>query len=219
MLGAVFSIVSFSSVISMELITAHSISSAEPVQLFRNHKDIFVQDENAAYRVKKYNMNPLLKEVMQRQAIGKFTEKGGYLRVRQLSNGEYLIDASVRIDGGGIAAAQAGYWLTKAVILGAQFFLIKKTAEKIVGSNYKETPVGNMVNAGLVMGGRKYCDIGGVGPTLVSAGLEKCPEHVQKNAQDFAMSITVTTGAAQPAFIEAASMCVHNFLLAIPWLP
>lgn len=203
----------------MELIAADAVSSPEPVQLFRNHKDIFVQDKNAAYRVEKYNMNPLLKEVMQRQAMDEFTKKNGYLRVKQLSDGKYLIDANVRGQGGGPMTAQAGYWLTKAVILGTQFFLIKKTAEKVVGSNYKETPVGNMVNAGLVMGGRKYCDIGGVGPTLVSAGLEKCPDHVQKNAQDFAMSITVTTGAAQPAFIEAASLCVHNFLLAIPWLP
>lgn len=84
----------------MELIAASSVSSAEPVKLFRNHKDLFVEDELAAYRVEKHNMSPLLKEVMQRQAMGEFTTKGGYLRVKQLNDGKYLINANVRGDGG-----------------------------------------------------------------------------------------------------------------------
>lgn len=100
LLSALFSLVSFSAISSMELIAASSVSSAEPVKLFRNHKDLFVEDELAAYRVEKHNMNPLLHEVMKRQAMGNFTEKGGYLRVKQLNDGTYLINANVRGDGG-----------------------------------------------------------------------------------------------------------------------
>lgn len=84
----------------MELIAASSVSSREPVQLFSNHRDLFVQNENAAYRVENHHMNPLLQKVMKRKAMGEFTEKGGYLRVKQLSDGEYLVNADVRGLGG-----------------------------------------------------------------------------------------------------------------------
>lgn len=90
----------------MELIAAHSVSSPEPVQLFSNHRNIFVQDENAAYRVENHHMNPLLKEVMVRQAMGKFTDSG-YIRVKQLSNGQYALEAKMRGDGGGPILATA----------------------------------------------------------------------------------------------------------------
>lgn len=117
-LSALFSIVSFSSTFSMELIAANSVSSPEPVQLFSNHRDVFVQDENAAYRVEKHNMNPLLHEVMKRKAIGEFTEKGGYLRVKQLSDGIYILEAKVRGDGGGPISGAIAYWATKTLCYG-----------------------------------------------------------------------------------------------------
>jgi hypothetical protein len=86
---------------SMELINQRSVSSADNVKLFTNHRDIFVEDDNAAYRVEKYNVNPLFQEVMHRKAMGKFTEDGqGYFRVKKLSDGKYLLEAKVRGDGG-----------------------------------------------------------------------------------------------------------------------
>lgn len=98
----------------MELIAANSVSSREPVQLFRNHKDLFVQDENAAYRVEKHNMNPLLNEVMKRKAMGEFTDGGqGYLRVKQLSDGKYALEAKVRGDGGGYLTGQIASWTVR----------------------------------------------------------------------------------------------------------
>lgn len=111
-LSVFFSVVSFSSISSMELITAHSVSSSEPVQLFSNHRDIFVQDENAAYRVEKHNMNPLLQEVMKRKAMGEFTD-GGYIRVKQLSDGKYALEAKVRGDGGGYLTGQIASWTVR----------------------------------------------------------------------------------------------------------
>lgn len=116
MLSVLVSVVSFSSVNSMELIAPSSVSSSEPVQLFRNHKNLFVQDENAAYRVEKYNMNPLLHEAMERQALGDFTVKGGYLRVKSLSDGKYFLEARVRVDGGGLGGTTVGCYAGKFIV-------------------------------------------------------------------------------------------------------
>lgn len=116
MLSALFSVGSFSNISSMELIAAHSVSSREPVQLFSNHRDLFVQDENAAYRVENHNMNPLLHEVMTRKAMGEFTEKGGYLRVKQLSDGKYVLDANVRGLGGGLGGTTVGCYIGKFTV-------------------------------------------------------------------------------------------------------
>lgn len=119
-LSSLFSVVSFSNVLSMELIAAYSVSSAEPVQLFSNHRDIFVEDELAAYRVEKHNMNPLLKEIIRRKAMAKFTEKGGgYIRVKQLSDGKYELNAQIRVLGGGPITGACAYWGTKAAGWGA----------------------------------------------------------------------------------------------------
>jgi hypothetical protein len=97
---SLLALISFN-VFSMELINQRSVSSAEDVRLFTNHRDMFVEDENAAYRIEKHNLNPLLQEVMHRKAMGKFAEDGhGYLRVKQLSDGKYALEAKVRGDGG-----------------------------------------------------------------------------------------------------------------------
>lgn len=87
-------------VIGMELIKSNAVSSADNISLWSNEKEIFVEDDNAAYRIEKHNMNPLLQEVMKRKVMDEFTEKGGYLRVKQLSDGKYFINANVRGDGG-----------------------------------------------------------------------------------------------------------------------
>lgn len=114
-LGALFSAVSFSSVVSMELIAANAVSSAEPVTLYKNQRDFFVEDENAAYRVETNNMNPLLQEIVKRQAMGKFVGEGqGYIRVKQMSDGQYALDAKVRGNGGGPVTGTCAYWGTKS---------------------------------------------------------------------------------------------------------
>lgn len=98
----------------MELIAVNSVSSPVPVRLFSNRKDIFVEDETAAYRVEKHNMNPLLQEVMKRSAMGEFTEKGeGYIRIKLLGDHKYALDAHVRGLGGGYYLGEALYWSTK----------------------------------------------------------------------------------------------------------
>lgn len=126
MLSALLSVVSVSSVMSMELLKASSVSSPEPVHLFSNHKDIFVEDENAAYRVASHNMNPLLNEVMKRKAMGKFVDEGaGYIRVKQLSDGKYALEAKVRGDGGGLLGTTIGCMSGK--------FIVHFTAQLAIG--------------------------------------------------------------------------------------
>lgn len=108
---ALFSLNAF----GMELINARAVSSAQDVKLWSSNNHLFVEDENAAYRVEKYNMSPLLKEVMERQAMGKFTD-GGYIRVKQLSDGKYALEAKVRGLGGGLAGTTIGVMSGKFIV-------------------------------------------------------------------------------------------------------
>lgn len=86
--------------LGMELVDFRSVSSAQDLKLWASQNALFVENENAAYRIEKHNINPLLHEVMKRKAMGEFTENGGYLRVKQLSDGKYVLEAKVRGDGG-----------------------------------------------------------------------------------------------------------------------
>jgi hypothetical protein len=92
---------------AMEMIPA---SSSEDVRLYTNHRDLFVEDENAAYRIEKYNMNPDLRNVMKHKLLEKFKEQG-HFRVTKLSNGEYSITAQVAGKGGTgpITAGMVGF--------------------------------------------------------------------------------------------------------------
>lgn len=130
-LSALLSIISFSSVLSMELIAANSVSSSEPVQLFRNHRDIFVQDENAAYRVDKHKINPLLKEVIQRKAIGKFSDVG-YIHVSKLDDGTYTLNAKVRGLGGGFITGMIAGAVVRAVGYGTYGYSVVQTGGETI---------------------------------------------------------------------------------------
>ena len=84
---------------AMEMIDPSAVSSAQQLKLYANEKNLFVEDENAAYRVERHDMNPLLREVMHRQAMGKFIGDG-YIRVNKFEDGKYELIAKVRGDGG-----------------------------------------------------------------------------------------------------------------------
>ena len=74
-------------------------------------------------------MNPYSKEVMQRKAMGEFTEKGqGYIRVKQFSDGKYLLNAHVRGDGGGWWTGEIAYWEPKLFVM-EQWLRAKKAIE------------------------------------------------------------------------------------------
>lgn len=146
-LSVLFSIVSVSSVFSMELIAAHSISSAEPVRLLTNHRDIFVEDENAAYRVEKYNVNPLLREVVNRKALGEF-KNAGRISVKKLSDGKYILAANVNGDGGFLLTGVVVYQGCRVVGYSG---LVLASASTIVAAAMAGGPVAGAVAASQVI--------------------------------------------------------------------
>ena len=85
---------------AMELIEHSAVSSASNLKLYTNHKDFFVEDDTAAYRVERHDMNPLLREVIQRKALNKFVGDG-YVRINKLNEAKYSLAAKVRGNGGG----------------------------------------------------------------------------------------------------------------------
>ena len=96
---------------SMEMIPA---SSSEDVRLLTNHRNMFVEDENAAYRIENHNMNPLMRDTLKHNVVAKLKEHG-YFRVTKLDNGEYAIQANAKGLGGGILTAGAVYLGVKVV--------------------------------------------------------------------------------------------------------
>ncbi len=89
-------------------------SSKDDVRLLTNRSAMFVEDENAAYRVEKHNMNPLLKNVIKHKALDKFKE-AGYIRINKNSEGKYELAAKVRGEGGGPILAGILYGTVKVL--------------------------------------------------------------------------------------------------------
>ncbi len=98
--------------LSMELVEHRAVSAKNALNLYTNNKDFYVEDENAAYRVEKHNIEPMLKEIAKRKAVKEFVD-AGYIRVNKNSEGKYELAAKVRGKGG-------GPWLSAAVFLGVQ---------------------------------------------------------------------------------------------------
>ena len=110
----------------MELVDQSAVSSAHDLKLYANKRGhLFVEDENAAYRIEKHAMNPLLREVVQRKALGKFVGDG-YIRINKVEEGssspdglqrtsKYTLAAKVRGNGGGAVLGQIFGWTVRGV--------------------------------------------------------------------------------------------------------
>ena len=90
---------------SMEIVP---VSSKENVRLLTNHKHMYIEDENAAYRIKEHDMNKEMRDVLKHKALGKFKE-AGYIRAHKQSDGTYTLCAKVRGNGGGPILSLAVY--------------------------------------------------------------------------------------------------------------
>lgn len=106
-------ILGISSLSAMQLVK--NTSSAVALKLYSNNRQAYVEDENAAYQVERYNMNPLMREVLNRQALGKFKD-AGYIRINKLDEGKYELLAKVRGEGGGIWGAHLGFLAGKFAV-------------------------------------------------------------------------------------------------------
>lgn len=81
---------------AMELIP---VSSKENVRLLTNHKHMYVEDEDAAYRIEPHNMNRELREAVQRKALAKYKE-AAFIRAHKQTDGKYTLFGKVRGNGG-----------------------------------------------------------------------------------------------------------------------
>lgn len=81
---------------AMELIP---VSSPNSVRLLTNHKHMYVEDEDAAYRVENHNMNRELREALQRKALSKYKE-AAFIRAHKQQDGKYTLYGKVRGNGG-----------------------------------------------------------------------------------------------------------------------
>ncbi len=87
------------STIAMEVVPC---SSKDEVRLLHSPKTsrLYVEDENAAYRVETHEMNTLLRDVVKLNAMKKFIASDGYIRANKYDDGKYLLAAKVRGNGG-----------------------------------------------------------------------------------------------------------------------
>lgn len=81
-------------------------SGKDNVRLLHDGKRTFVEDENAAYRIENYDMNPLMRKLVDRGILNDFTKRDGYVRVTkqeghdQAGRLKYALAAKVRGNGG-----------------------------------------------------------------------------------------------------------------------
>lgn len=109
-----YSIFFVASLTGMEL---ENTQAATALKLYKSNDRVYVQDDEAAYRVQPVNMNALMREVIQRNATSQFS-KAGYIRINKLDEGQYQLLAKVRGEGGGAGGANAGFIFGKFLTYG-----------------------------------------------------------------------------------------------------
>lgn len=101
---------------AMELVESKAVSSKDALKLYTNQKDFYVEDELAAYRVEKHDMNKELRALIQYTALTKFKEEAGYIRIDKHDEGKYSLLAKVRGKGGGPICAWWAYGIAKSTM-------------------------------------------------------------------------------------------------------
>ncbi len=211
---------------SMELVPLDVNSKEEALKLYSDNKKFYVEDNNAAYRVEKHNLNPLLQEVIKRGAMGKFKD-AGYIRVNKLEEGRYELLAKVRGDGGGPWGAWVMYNLTKTTIYSAAGIAAGATIGGIVAASggTAAAPLvagagaatGKAIGTGLGMAAASSTSVGiagaGVAGGIVNAAGAQTVGTV-------AGGLLASTGSAAGviAAVEGASLFV-GAIFAGPWCP
>lgn len=155
------------SVLTLQGMEVVPVSSADNVRLLTNNRHLYVEDENAAYRVKEHDMNKELRDVLKHKALAKFKE-AGYIRATKQSDGTYALAAKIRGEGGTgpitawcVGTAVKGIcWM--GVMVGGSF--IYKASEKLERNKSLQTSATVVgVNGAVAMAG---------GWTAVAANIE-----------------------------------------------
>ena len=82
------------------------------IDLYRDNDGFLVVHNNNNHEVKKYNMDPLLRKLKDKD-FQEFLKNRGYISVKKLSNDEFSLEAQERLVGGGPGGAFVGFWTGK----------------------------------------------------------------------------------------------------------
>ena len=108
------------------------VVSAENVKVIAHKNNIYVEDDNAAYRIESHRMNQDLRRIIAHKALGKF-KTAGYMRVTKDSDEKYNVAAKVR-GLGGTGPITAGV-VNMAVRIGCWTgYLLAVTTPTVVGT-------------------------------------------------------------------------------------
>lgn len=142
------------------------VCSAEAVRVFAHKNHVYVEDENAAYRVEPHHMSQDLRRLIAHKALAKFKAENGYIRVTKDGDEKYNLAAKVRGLGGagpitaGVVnmATRVGLWTS--FLLAASTPVVVGTA---VGGPAGATAAGTAVTSAIAASG---------GTVAVAAGIE-----------------------------------------------
>lgn len=193
---------------AMELVNSRAVSSKnEALKLYTNNKDLYVEDEDAVYRVDIAEMNKDLRDILKYKALSKFIENQGYIRINE-DDDKYSLAAKVRGDGGGPILAGAFYWGTKAFCYGTA--LAGATTAVVATGGI----AGAVTGAGVgLVGSGATAGAGVVASTIAGAGL--ATEAAMATA-----SVVTSSGGIVGAIaaVEAGATFMGAVGMAIPFL-
>jgi hypothetical protein len=84
------------------------------LDLYHGKKGFYIRQDDKKQSIKRYNMEPMLRDITKTQLKGFLAN--GYLSINKTEDGEYLLKAKQRLNGGGPIGATIGCFLGKAAV-------------------------------------------------------------------------------------------------------
>jgi len=86
------------------------------LKVMRTDDGYEVLKNNARHKVNNYDVDPLLKQLDKKKLASFLTAKSGYIEVSQFNNGDYKLQAKMRLNGGGPGGATVGAYAGKFLV-------------------------------------------------------------------------------------------------------
>lgn len=194
------------------------------IDLYRSGKTFYVGKDTQVSEIPGWNTDKQLKQMDMKQLAALMQQ--GYLRVSQLSDGEYKIEAKVRGNGGGLIAGKIAYGVTKGACWAFVLGTVGSVVGKLIGrKNETARDATSTWVAGTIRehagntGKTIFKAPGGTLPTGAVIGTVIRKKMGDRNAAEVVALGTATCGGKIVMAIEALSVAVGGFFTAIPWLP
>jgi hypothetical protein len=134
------------------------------LELYRGKKGFYVHKNDQKYHVKKYFTDPIVRDMSKKQLVSFL--KQGYLSVNRMDDGEYLLKAKMRLNGGGPIGAAIGVFLGKAavsivghgaiqivgILSGPAYFPVVIALESCLGAQIEAASLAGAVAGGIALG-------------------------------------------------------------------